>query len=81
MNYTRDSIGRVLSISKPNPLLDQDWYVRAVEYDSPQGAPSLVRFGNQIADTFSYDQIGRLGNIRVRNAAFPYVNWSSKRIS
>ena len=76
VNYTRDSIGRVLGISKPNPVLDRDWYVRAVEYDSPHGAPSLVRFGNSYDDLFSYDAIGRIRQLLVRNSSYPYVLWT-----
>jgi hypothetical protein len=76
VNYTRDSIGRVLGISNPNPLSDEDWYVRDVEYNSRHGAPSLVRFGNQIADTFSYDELGRIFSIYIRDVPYPSMTWT-----
>ncbi|NWG14297.1 MAG: hypothetical protein HXY20_12255 [Acidobacteria bacterium] len=76
VNYTRDSIGRVLSISKPNAVYDKDWYLRDVEYEAADGAVSMIRFGNNARDYFYYSY-GRPGGLALRYlSSAPSVNWS-----
>jgi RHS repeat-associated protein len=86
VNYTRDDIGRILSINSPPGTMLPDKYVNEIDYGSQSGAISFIKFGNNKRNTFWYDLIGRLEGFSVGSNPYPDASYgisynSSSQIS
>ncbi len=57
VNYSRDSIGRILSVSSPrspSPI----YYIQNIAYDSPEGSPSKLTYASDRYDTLTFNSTG-----------------------